>query len=194
MVDFSANGTGILRRISMSSFDMRSHTAILIASTALLLAGCGLNTGPRQTTAVPAQPHGLRAAPPAAIERTAQVAPDVYFNFNSHAIPRLEQKKLANIASGLQGILRDFPDVIIVIEGHCDDRGMAQYNEELGLQRANAVKQALLSRGFPDDRLRTASFSHRMPLCVTPDDRCRQKNRRVHFRAAQPLPEYSASK
>jgi hypothetical protein len=43
------------------------------------------------------------------------------------------------------------------------------------------------NRGFPEGHLRTVSFSHRAPLCLMPDDQCRQKNRRVHFRAAQPM-------
>lgn len=152
---------------------------------ALVLTGCGFNIGTQATPAVPKESRGLKPAPGWVTDRMAAVAPDLYFNLNAHALPRPEQRKLAHIAVDLEGILHEFPDLIVVIEGHCDDRGAAEYNEQLGLQRAGAVRSGLLSLGFPEDRLRTVSFSHRAPLCVTTDDRCRQKNRRVHFRAAQ---------
>jgi peptidoglycan-associated lipoprotein len=157
------------------------------ALMASLLSGCGLNTGPQATPAAPKQPSDLKAAPAWVTERMTQVAPDLYFNFNSHTLPRPEQRKLAHVALELKEILHDFPDLVIVIEGHCDDRGVAEYNEQLGLERAYAVKVPLVNLGFPEDHLRTISFSHHAPLCMTPDDRCRQKNRRVHFRAAQPV-------
>jgi outer membrane protein OmpA-like peptidoglycan-associated protein len=157
------------------------------AFTALLLTGCRLDTGPQSTPAVPKQPSCLKAAPEWVTERTTQVAPDLYFNLNAHTLARPARRQLLHIAVELEGILHDFPDLIIVIEGHGDDRGVPEYNEQLGLERADAVKSALLNAGLPEDRLRTASFSHHAPLCVTPDDRCRQKNRRVHFRAAQSM-------
>ena len=153
---------------------------------ALLLTGCGFNPAQLATPAVPRQPDGLKAAPGWVTDRMAAVAPDLYFEVNSHALPGPEQRKLARIANDLKAILHDFPDLIIVIESHCDDRGVAEYNEQLGLERADAVKGGLRNLGFPEDRLRAVSFSHREPLCVTPDDECRHKNRRVHFRAEQP--------
>ena len=151
------------------------------------MAGCGLTTTAQRGPAIPSQPSGVRAAPRWVLDRMANVAPDLYFQLNSHVLSRPEQRKLKQIAIGLQDILHDFPDLIIVIEGHCDDRGLAQYNEELGLQRAEEIRRLLLSLSFPDDHLRTVSISHRAPLCLSPDDGCRQKNRRVHFRGGQPM-------
>ena len=163
----------------------RYPQAAAAAWVAVLWTGCGLNPGSLSTPAVPKQPGGLRAAPGWVMDRMAQVAPDLYFDFNSHVIRRPEKRQFAKIAAGLEGILHDFPDLIVVIEGHCDDRGLTEYNRQLGGERANAVKGALLNLGFPEACLRTVSLSHRAPLCLTPDDQCRQKNRRVHFRAAQ---------
>jgi hypothetical protein len=53
--------------------------------------------------------------------------------------------------------------------------------------RADAVRRALLDLSFPEDRLRIVSFSYCEPMCATPDDLCRQKDRRVHFGAAKPF-------
>jgi outer membrane protein OmpA-like peptidoglycan-associated protein len=173
-------------RFAMTDF-MTRRTLAAVAFAAVVLTGCGFNTGPQATPAVPKQPAGLKAAPAWVTDRMTQVAPDLHFNFNARTLPRPEQRKLAHIAIELRGILHEFPDLIIVIEGHCDDRGLTEYNEQLGLERADAVKSGLLNAGFPEDHLRTVSFSHHAPLCLTPDDGCQQKNRRVHFRAAQPM-------
>lgn len=212
MAGFSANAIAAIPPISMSSFEkyraigtqltmtrfaateqrpLRDRMRLIGcltsgALTAMLLAGCGLSTVPQPVPGVPSQTRGLRAAPAWVIDRMTRVAPDLYFNFDSYALSKPEQRKLTQIALGLEDLLHDFPDLIIVVEGHCDDRGLAEYNEQLGLERADAVKRALLNLGFPDDCLRAVSFSDRAPLCPTPDDRCGQKNRRVHFRAAQP--------
>jgi len=116
-----------------------------------------------------------------------RLVPDLYFDRNSHVLRARERRKLAQIAPALEDILHDFPDLIIVIEGHADDRSVLDYNDQLGLERADAVRRALLDLSFPEDHLRIVSFSYREPLCATQDNLCRQKDRRVHFSAAQPF-------
>jgi len=112
-----------------------------------------------------------------------RAAPDLYFDFNSHTLPAREQSTLAQIAPAFEEILHDFPDLMIVIEGHTDDRGLIEYNDQLAPEM---VRQALSKLSFPDRHLRTVSPGSRVPQCRTHDDICRQKNRRVHFRAALP--------
>jgi outer membrane protein OmpA-like peptidoglycan-associated protein len=117
-------------------------------------------------------------------------APDLYFDLNSHILRARERRKLDQIAPALQDMLHDSPELIIVIEGYSDDRGLHEYNQELGLERAEAVRRVLLNRSFPEDRVRAVSFGDCAPQCLTPDDEvCRQKNRRVHFRATQTRPD-----
>jgi outer membrane protein OmpA-like peptidoglycan-associated protein len=151
----------------------------------MLLTGCGLSLTPQPAPAVPPQPHDLRPAPAWVVDRMARAAPDLYFGLNSHLLPGRERRKLAQIAPALQGILHDFPDLIIVIEGHSDDRGLTEYNQRLGSERANAVRRVLLNLSFPEDHVRAVSLGESARQCLTPDEKCRQKNRRVHFRAAQ---------
>ena len=151
---------------------------------AMLLAGCGLNTAPQRAPAVPSQSSSLPAAPASVRDRMTHAAPDLYFDVNSHYLRARERHKLAQIAPALQDMLHDYPDLVIVIEGHSDDRGLIEYNDQLASERAEAVRRILLELSFPEDRLRTASFGHRAPQCLTHDEECRRKNRRVHFRAA----------
>jgi len=152
----------------------------------VLLTGCGLNLGsPGGSPAVPSQPRGLRPATGWVAERMTHSAPDLYFDLNSHGLRSRERRKLDQLAPALQDILHDYPDLIIVIEGHSDDRGLAEYNEQLAQERAEAVRQGLRNLSFPEGHLRTAAFGYRAPRYVTQDDMCRQKNRRVHFRAAR---------
>jgi outer membrane protein OmpA-like peptidoglycan-associated protein len=153
----------------------------------MLLAGCGLSLTPQPAPAIPPQSPVMRPAPGSVVDRMTRAAPDLYFDLNSHVLRLREQRKLAQIAPALQDILRDFPELIIVIEGHSDDRGVHDYNQELGLERADSVRRVLLNLSFPEDRVRAVSIGDRAPQCVTSDEVCRQKNRRVHFRAAQPM-------
>lgn len=122
------------------------------------------------------------------------MAPDLYFDVNSHVLGKQERHKLAQAAAGLETLLYDFPNLVLVIAGHSDDRGLIEYNDHLALERAAEVRRILLILSFPEDRLRVASFGYRVPQCVTEDGPCRQKNRRVHFRAAETVPETRTSR
>ena len=60
----------------------------------------------------------------------------------------------------------DFPSVRIVVEGHCDERGSAEYNLGLGDRRATAAKEFLVQLGVPADRLKTISYGKERPQCT----------------------------
>ena len=68
-----------------------------------------------------------------------------------------------------------------MIEGHCDERGTAEYNLALGDRRASAVMQYLLSLGIPSNRMETISYGKEKPVCTESNERCWSKNRRAHF-------------
>ena len=73
--------------------------------------------------------------------------------------PRMCQVLKENAA-----LLMKYPSVKIQIEGHCDERGTAEYNLALGERRANSAKKYLVSLGVPADRLSTISYGKEMPL------------------------------
>jgi outer membrane protein OmpA-like peptidoglycan-associated protein len=172
-----------------------STSQFTLAFMAVVLTGCGWNLGSQSAgSPIPSQPRGLRPAPRWVGEGMTRAARDLYFDVNSHYLRPRERRKLAQIAPALQDILHDFPDLIIVIEGYSDDYGEPEYNEGLARERAETVRQALRNLSFPEEHLRTASVGFRSPQCITPDDVCQQKNRRVHFRAAQEWSDAAVAK
>ena len=92
------------------------------------------------------------------------------FNIRNDAVPVLEKQA---------EFLRDNPDINIVIEGHCDERGTREYNFALGERRANAVRQYLVSQGVAFSRVRTVSFGKGVPLDPGHNEAAWAKNRRA---------------
>src|SRR5215469_9371591 len=115
---------------------------------------------------------------------TSQVQ-DVYFDYDKSDIRSDAQATLQQNATALKAILADFPSVTIVLEGHTDDRGSAEYNIGLGDRRANSAKEFLVQLGVPADRLQTVSYGKERPQCTEQNESCWQRNRRVHFSAGQ---------
>jgi len=88
---------------------------------------------------------------------------------------------LTSDAESLKAIFRDFPNVTVVVEGHCDERGSAEYNIALGDRRASSARQFLSMVGVPAERLITISYGKERPQCTDSNEACWQKNRRVYF-------------
>lgn len=78
-------------------------------------------------------------------------------------------------------ILRNNPGVEISIEGHADEVGTEQYNIDLGMERADAVLEALTGAGIGAGRLSTMSHGESMPLTEGRSAEARAQNRRVEF-------------
>jgi peptidoglycan-associated lipoprotein len=79
------------------------------------------------------------------------------------------------------GVLKRFPTWSITIEGHCDERGTAEYNLSLGERRAVTARAYLVSLGVAGDRLRTVSYGKEFPFDPGKDEAAYAKNRRAHF-------------
>jgi peptidoglycan-associated lipoprotein len=117
-----------------------------------------------------------------AIETNVQ---DAFFDYDKTDIRSDASDALSKNAAALKNILSDFPNASINIEGHCDERGSAEYNTGLGDRRASAAKEFLIGLGIPADRLKTISYGKERPQCTEQEESCWQKNRRVHFVPAQ---------
>jgi peptidoglycan-associated lipoprotein len=78
-------------------------------------------------------------------------------------------------------VLKRYPQWVITIEGHCDERGTTEYNLALGERRAMAAKSYLQSLGVPADRLRTVSYGDEYPFDRTASETGWSRNRRAHF-------------
>ena len=79
--------------------------------------------------------------------------------------------------------MRQYPQIKVVVEGNCDQRGTAEYNLALGERRAQASAQYLTNLGIPADRLSTVSYGKERPLDPGTSQAAYAKNRRDEFRA-----------
>ena len=84
-------------------------------------------------------------------------------------------------ASANAEVLRRYPTWVITIEGHCDERGTAEYNLALGERRATAVKTYLASLGISPDRVRIVSYGKEFPFNPGHTEEAWAQNRRGHF-------------
>jgi len=113
--------------------------------------------------------------------RIAGSLQDVFFDYDQSEVRPDQQAVLQQDATALKAVLADFPNATIRVEGHCDERGSAEYNLGLGDRRATAVKEYLQQLGVPADRLETISYGKERPQCTEATESCYQKNRRAHF-------------
>jgi peptidoglycan-associated lipoprotein len=85
------------------------------------------------------------------------------------------------VASANAELMKKNPTWVITVEGHCDERGTAEYNLALGERRAIAVKTFLVSLGIPPDRVRTISYGKEFPFDPGKTEEALSHNRRGHF-------------
>ena len=78
-------------------------------------------------------------------------------------------------------LMKTYPTWAVTVEGHCDERGTAEYNLALGERRATAVKTYLVSLGIDPDRVRAVSYGKEFPFDSGHDEGAWAKNRRAHF-------------
>jgi len=108
---------------------------------------------------------------------------DAYFDYDKSDIRDDARTTLAKDAAALRSILADFPNAVIVLEGHCDDRGSAEYNLGMGELGAASASAYLEGLGVETGRLQRISHGKEKPVCTESSEACWQKNRRVHFAA-----------
>jgi peptidoglycan-associated lipoprotein len=128
--------------------------------------------------------------PPAKPKRTisdalASEVQDAFFDYDKYDVREDARAVLTRNADALKRILSEFSSVTVVIEGHCDERGSAEYNLGLGDRRSTSAKEFLEQLGISGDRLRTVSYGKERPQCTESNEDCWQRNRRVHFTAGQ---------
>ncbi len=129
------------------------------------------------TVAAPPPPPPVEAPKPSLDELFLKEVRDAYFDYDKAEIRADAKDALGKTAE----FLRNYPQVRVTIEGHCDERGSTEYNLALGDRRASSVKQYLVSLGIPADRMTTVSYGKEKPFCMTSDEACYQQNRRGHF-------------
>lgn len=181
------------------------HRLVAFVVCLTLAAACGGKKPPvARPTTPPPPPPTTTAKPPEPPEPVPEAAPipreptitddslaskdldvinknspfqPVFFALDSSDVDQAGQQVLNANAD----ILRKYPSWTITIEGHCDERGTAEYNLALGERRALAAKTYLVSLGVPADRLRTVSYGKEFPFDPGHNEEAWSRNRRAHF-------------
>jgi peptidoglycan-associated lipoprotein len=187
----------------------RDMVLIAIATLAFVGAGCAkkkvasvASNPPAPTentastpTATPSTRPTPAPAPPAAeaksnfpdaatrarIDQLLAKIEDAYFDYDQHTLRPDAITALKSDSTELRDILKDYPDYKLTVEGHCDERGSAEYNMALGQARAEAAKNYLVQVGIPGQQLGAVSMGKEKPACEEHDEACWQKNRRIHI-------------
>jgi len=168
---------------------MHRRATRVIAIAALI--SCSILTAGR-----PALAQASASAPPASeappadqplgLPRVSDYQPipelrDIYFDFGTAVIRPGDVKILdANAAW-----LRAHPQLLVLIEGHSDNRGATsrknEFNIDLGEQRAQAAMSHLVAQGVQPSRITILSYGEERPQCAEESERCWSQNRRSHF-------------
>ena len=132
-----------------------------------------------EPTVVPPEPVRDDAISSASLDDLNRNSPlkAVFYELDSSELSAESQKTL----DGNAALLKRYPSWTVTVEGHCDERGTAEYNLALGERRAIAARAYLVSLGIPADRLRTVSYGKEFPFDPGHDEGAFSKNRRAHF-------------
>ncbi|HZV95517.1 MAG TPA: peptidoglycan-associated lipoprotein Pal [Candidatus Nitrosocosmicus sp.] len=141
----------------------------------------GSSSGPTAMAPSPAAPATAAPAPgtpprPSEFSENSNLK-DVFFDFDKYDIRADDAKTLDSNA----GWLKSNANNLVLIEGHCDERGTNEYNLALGERRAKATMNYLVSQGIQANRITIISYGKERPVCNEKSEGCWQKNRRAHF-------------
>jgi peptidoglycan-associated lipoprotein len=152
----------------------RSTDYTIIATAA---GGASVQASTRVTvTAAPV----AAAVPPSMTEEElfAQNVHDAYFDYDYYELRAADESTAQQDAS----FLKSHPGMKVLIEGHCDDRGSAEYNVALGQNRAETLRKVLVGDGVDSSRVRVISDGSEKPFCSDQTEACWQENRRDHLK------------
>ncbi|MGH7742513.1 MAG: peptidoglycan-associated lipoprotein Pal [Candidatus Eiseniibacteriota bacterium] len=175
-----------MRRILMNLPLLGVLMALVVTS------GCAHKPKPAPaapTTPAPAETQQVPTPAPTPAATTAP-APDaaattlksedlgtIYFDFDSANLSEQARGMLDHSAK----LLRDHPGVHVLIEGDCDERGTAEYNQALGEKRAQAARDYLVAAGIAASRIDIISYGKEHPVDPGHDERAWSHNRRAAF-------------
>jgi peptidoglycan-associated lipoprotein len=162
---------------------------VLVLAAGVVLASCSrkrqpetedvVRTQPPETVVQPDTGEDTRDAEEEAMRERAMasIQAPIYFDFDRSELKPEAREVLNQKAEAL----RQYPDVRIRIEGHCDERGTVEYNLALGERRAEAARQYLIDLGIDPDRLTTVSYGEERPAVPESNEAAWAQNRRDEF-------------
>lgn len=139
-------------------------------------------TGDGSTTSVPINPSeaGIQTTRPDANlpeNRDILKAETLYYDLDRATVRASERPKLDRVAT----YLKNTPNAMLKVEGHCDERGTEDYNRSLGERRALAAREYLVNSGIAPERVTTVTLGEDQPAETGHDEAAWSKNRRAEF-------------
>ena len=174
---------------------------VLVLAALVLASGCAKKTTPTTAAEAPAAleaEYTAPAPPQPARPVTQEAEPDiwsadldtlnaylrekgllqpVYFDYDRYELRADTRERLAVNAR----LLRERPELEVVIEGHADERGTHEYNLALGDRRAESARGYLKTLGIQPDQTATVSYGKERPVCTDSAESCWWQNRRAQF-------------
>jgi peptidoglycan-associated lipoprotein len=180
----------------MSKFLRSASVVMSLLGLAVMVTGCPKRPGTAMTAA-PAPSGTARSAQAAAMVPASTASPskgssttpqpsefaatdklrDIHFDFDKYEIRPDDAKILEADAAWL----KSRPEDLVLLEGHCDERGTNEYNLALGERRAKATMNYLVAQGVQARRITLISYGKERPACTSHDEGCWATNRRTHF-------------
>jgi peptidoglycan-associated lipoprotein len=166
-----------------------ARTAVTVLLCLAVLAGCAKKqtavipppTPPApDTSSTPTPAPAPTPAPPEPATTTQIGNGDLqpaFFDLDSYTLRDDARSALDKDAK----LLRDHANVTVTIEGHCDERGTAEYNQALGERRAQAARDYLIAAGINASRIEIISYGKERPFAPGHDESAWQQNRRAHL-------------
>lgn len=102
--------------------------------------------------------------------------PSIHFDFDKYDIKPKYRAALMEVSNWLIS-----NEAVLLIEGHCDERGTNEYNLALGDRRAKATLDFLMASGVPSRKLKAVSYGEEQPICTDQNEDCWAQNRRAQF-------------
>ncbi len=167
--------------------------SLLLAVSLVGVIGCKKKP-PVEPPAPPPPPAEKPAPPPPPPPPAPEPAPEppkrpsldtlnaelrpIHFDFDKSAI----RKDAGPVLDSNAALMKKYPELKIVIEGHCDERGTIEYNLALGDRRAMAAQRELASRGIAASRISTISYGEERPVDPGHSESAWSRNRRAEFK------------
>jgi peptidoglycan-associated lipoprotein len=170
--------------MSRSRFSGAHLVAFAIACSMVFAAGCAKKPKPSTDVTKPPvvaeQPvKPAETTPPPVQAATEMVFADIFFDYDK---ANLREDARLTLEGNARSLVQH-PEVKVLLEGHCDERGTVEYNLALGDRRAQSVKDFLVEFGVDARRVTTISYGEERPFAQGHDESAWSQCRRVHFAA-----------
>jgi peptidoglycan-associated lipoprotein len=175
---------------------MKRNSYLPIVAAVLLAAACATQKGAQKNgltkdgkPGAAGAAEGAPAAPPTDVtEASLRTGGDFAVREDLKSVPfdydsaKLSDEALTILKANAE-VIKGEDGLVVLVAGHCDERGTVAYNLALGQKRAKEVRDYYINLGIDGTRIATISYGKEQPVCSDSNDDCWSKNRRAETRA-----------